>query len=539
MMALADVLAARSDNARATARIECGSLGEVTLEALSIRELEQLSRSEDADRAVFYAACRDLQRVGAELQRQGKVYRPDQVTELVSADEANIAAQAVRVLSGWTAEEEPSAQADKAAETAANAVDTGESGQDSHESAAESGSSASADAGDSADAPQPAAGAKDVLSFRKKKVHPLNPERKGVSADLEDGAVDDCKSWAVDDTFSEGDRWRCREESAEALPVADAARRFRGSGGRIAREDGQGDQCRDGEQERSVPEGNEATAIAGAGAAVSGSSASADAGESAGRIAREDGQGDQCRDGEEERSVPEGNEATPIAGTGAAEDGQGAEERDMSEVRPEVVQEIAEVRHDTVQQELTGNGEIRLSSVQTGGEKVGDGQASREFLTDRTNKTAKSDKEQVLWSETGQTPQNVVEMDKMDSGLRNNGLVADNKSAHRRRKKPNRVHENKSAFGAATGSAVHESESEWTRAEVRIMHEIESEIAEKVHETESENGKKAHESKSDFAEKVHENKSEKKKKVHETESEIAERVARELLEGLRRAAWVR
>lgn len=101
MMALGDVLAARAKTARATARVACGSLGEVTLEALSVRELEQLSGGEDADRAIFYAACRDLQRVGAELLRQGKVYRPDQVTELVSADEANIAAQAVRELSAY------------------------------------------------------------------------------------------------------------------------------------------------------------------------------------------------------------------------------------------------------------------------------------------------------------------------------------------------------------------------------------------------------------------------------------------------------
>lgn len=62
MMALGDILAARTDNAH----------------------------------AVFYAACRELQGAGAALLRAGKVYRPDQVMALVSD------AEAVRALSGWT-----------------------------------------------------------------------------------------------------------------------------------------------------------------------------------------------------------------------------------------------------------------------------------------------------------------------------------------------------------------------------------------------------------------------------------------------------
>ena len=37
----------------------------------------------------------------------------------------------------------------------------------------------------------------------------------------------------------------------------------------------------------------------------------------------------------------------------------------------------------------------------------------------------------------------------------------------------------------------------------------------------------------------HETESEIPEKMHETTSELAERVARELLDGLRRAAWVR
>lgn len=102
MMTLGDVLAARADNARARGTVEAGTLGTVTVEALPVRELERLMRGADGDRAVFYAACRELQGAGAALLRAGKVYRPDQVMALVSDAEAAKAAEAVRALSGWT-----------------------------------------------------------------------------------------------------------------------------------------------------------------------------------------------------------------------------------------------------------------------------------------------------------------------------------------------------------------------------------------------------------------------------------------------------
>lgn len=102
MMALGDILAARADNARARGTVEAGTLGTVTVEALPVRELERLMRGADGDRAMFYAACRELQGAGAALLRAGKVYRPDQVMALVSDAEAAKAAEAVRALSGWT-----------------------------------------------------------------------------------------------------------------------------------------------------------------------------------------------------------------------------------------------------------------------------------------------------------------------------------------------------------------------------------------------------------------------------------------------------
>lgn len=94
MMALGDILAARADNARARGTVEAGTLGTVTVEALPVRELERLMRGADSDRAVFYAACRELQGAGATLLRAGKVYRPDQVMALVSDAEAAKAAEA-------------------------------------------------------------------------------------------------------------------------------------------------------------------------------------------------------------------------------------------------------------------------------------------------------------------------------------------------------------------------------------------------------------------------------------------------------------
>ena len=135
MMTRGDRLAARADNARARGTVEAGTLGTVTVEALPVRELERLMRGADGDRAVFYAACRELQGAGAALLRAGKVYRPDQVMALVSDAEAAKAAEAVRALSGWTgmdggtaqrtdfpAENADSAGAGEAADTGASSV---------------------------------------------------------------------------------------------------------------------------------------------------------------------------------------------------------------------------------------------------------------------------------------------------------------------------------------------------------------------------------------------------------------------------------
>lgn len=135
MMALGDILAARADNARARGTVEAGTLGTVTVEALPVRELERLMRGADGDRAVFYAACRELQGVGAALLRAGKVYCPDQVMALVSDAEAAKAAEAVRALSGWTGMDGGTAQRTDFPAENADSAGAGEAadGQDSHE----------------------------------------------------------------------------------------------------------------------------------------------------------------------------------------------------------------------------------------------------------------------------------------------------------------------------------------------------------------------------------------------------------------------
>ena len=83
------------------------------------------------------------------------------------------------------------------------------------------------------------------------------------------------------------------------------------------------------------------------------------------------------------------------------------------------------------------------------------------------------------------------------------------------------LHESKSEIDGRGGANLHESESENGAGSGNALHEGES-------ENDAAGGDPLHESKSEGTE-----------TLHETTSELAERVARELLDGLRRAAWVR
>lgn len=102
-MALADVLRERVSCRGRTAEVACGLLGTVTVEALPPRECAALGLR-DGGRALFYAACRDLQTAGETLRREGRLFTPAEVTAYVSDEEAAAAARTVLALSGVTAD---------------------------------------------------------------------------------------------------------------------------------------------------------------------------------------------------------------------------------------------------------------------------------------------------------------------------------------------------------------------------------------------------------------------------------------------------
>lgn len=415
MMALGDILAARADNARARGTVEAGTLGTVTVEALPVRELERLMRGADGDRAVFYAACRELQGAGAALLRAGKVYRPDQVMALVSDAEAAKAAEAVRALSGWT-------------ETETN-------GKVAEVLPAEDTDGDSAGAGKAADT--------------------------GASSEASDGAAGEAAAHGTD------------TDKKVAFP------------------------------------------------AVTSDGRTADNGRSRGQ------RFDHTADGTDE-------------GAG----GQDSHETDKkAEIRPAVVQVNAEVRRDAVQKksadaafrpdtvrEKAGkNAEIRHRSVH--GEKAG-GQASCEFLAEYGEPLPPDGKTQVLPEKSPDAPQNVGVSDKMDGSLQKTEREFLSERAAPERGYALGLHESKSEIDGRGGANLHESESENGAGSGNALHESTSEYAETLHETESENDAAG-------GDPLHESKSEVTETLHETTSELAERVARELLDGLRRAAWVR
>ena len=105
-MELSERLRLRSQQVKQTAQVDCLGLGALTVQALPIRECQALSRGPDGDRAILYAACRQLQTAGEELRREGKLFRPDEIMQLVSEEEARAGAAAVRQLSGLDPEQD-------------------------------------------------------------------------------------------------------------------------------------------------------------------------------------------------------------------------------------------------------------------------------------------------------------------------------------------------------------------------------------------------------------------------------------------------
>ena len=415
MMALGDILAARADNARARGTVEAGTLGTVTVEALPVRELERLMRGADGDRAVFYAACRELQGAGAALLRAGKVYRPDQVMALVSDAEAAKAAEAVRALSGWTGMDGGTAQRT--------------------DFPAENADSAGAGAGEAADT--------------------------GASSEASDGTAGEAAAHGTD------------TDKKAAFPAG-------ASDGRAP-----------------------------------------DNGRSRGQ------RFDHTADG-----------------TGEGAGGQDSHETvKKAEIRPAVVQVNAEVRRDAVQKKTADaafrpdtvrekagkNAEIRHRSVH--GEKAG-GQASCEFLAEYGEPLPPDGKTQVLPEKSPDAPQNVGVSDKTDGSLQKTEREFLSERAAPEDGYALGLHESKSEINGRGGASLHEITSDDDAKGGKALHEITSEYVEALHENKSENDAAG-------GDPLHESKSEVTETLHETTSELAERVALELLDGLRRAAWVR
>ena len=207
-------------------------------------------------------------------------------------------------------------------------------------------------------------------------------------------------------------------------------------------------------------------------------------------------------------------------GAGGADEnagGQASREADGAEIRPAVVQVNAEVRReavqkktadaaflpDTVREKAGKKAEIRHRSVH--GEKAG-GQASCEFLAEYGEPLPPDGKTQVLPEKSPDAPQNVGVSDKMDGSLQKTEREFLSERAAPEDGYALGLHESKSEIDGRGGANLHESESENDAAGGDPLHESKSEVTETL---------------------------------HETTSELAERVARELLDGLRRAAWVR
>lgn len=420
-MALLDVLKERTQRRSATAQVDCGELGLLSVEALPPAELERLG----SDRAVLYAACRELQSAGEALRRDGKLFAPDEITAYLSNEEAASGAAAVRDISGVTASRRDS------------------------------------------------------------------------------GAGTDTASGAAERTDSPGPRTETREIRLDAVQAETA------------------------------------------------------------------------------RHIGDGQEKPEPGSTGDAGLSTRTEKR---EIRLDTVQSVSEttkVRHESVQQAAPADRDI--SAPLPGNHR---GQDSREFFQEVPG-PGKTDKQsQGVVDLSGWDPRN------LDS-LSANGLGAGTMAATGRTapaaheagsELPEGMHETTSEFGRSGTEAVHEttselsekmheSTSEFGGPGTGRLHETGSELRKTLHETESESGGPqaeelhettsgyggtgtgaVHETTSELPETLHETtsesgrnapsgvheiRSEVREAVHEMESELTDRVARSILEGLRRAALVR
>ena len=191
--------------------------------------------------------------------------------------------------------------------------------------------------------------------------------------------------------------------------------------------------------------------------------------------------------------------------------------------------ETTKVRHDLVQMEAPADWENPALLLQNR-----DGQDSREFCPEPFQ-PGKTDKKALgIVDLPGRNTRNLGETHSVPSGEKPEDRRAkEARLPHETESEiPEKMHETTSEPGCPGAGAVHEIKSEFREA----LHGTESEsggtMAETLHEMTSESGAPAQES-------VHEIRSEFREAVHEMESELTDRVARSILEGLRRATAVR
>lgn len=441
-MALADVLRERASRRGRTAQADCGALGVLTVEALPPRECAALARGPDGDRAVFYAACRELQTAGEELQRAGQVFTPDGVMQYVSDREAAAAARTVLALSGM----EPAEDAPEQAEQADEAGGTG--GPDSLDSPdSVPREAAGADASVRVEEPAPADGTA---------VHQPGQEAKNRLETVQN----------LEKQFLE-----IRPGTVQKQPPETALRP-----GTWRKAEKEFREIRRRTVQKPVPRERALMAEAGRNRRPP---------EHSGQVSREfadnlDKSGEARKPDKKTQSLVEESEKR--------------------------LQNVAEETERTKWETVPAQ-EKRLEAEAETCEGAAEGLETLHEITAESGGGSETGLHEIM-SEFDGAPETKAHESKSEV--------------------QETLHEITSDFDQAGVSKLHESRSEIPKA----VHEMKSEYADGLHETASESGGGPHLG-------MHESKSDIQEAVHEITSESAERMARLLLEGLRRAYMVR
>lgn len=430
-MGLAETLGARAARKGRSAPVECGELGVLTVEALPVRELELLLRGPDGQRAVFYAACRELQSAGEALRKAGKVFTPDGIMQFVSDGEAEAAAEVILALSGETKAE----AAKTKREQAGTKADSAGTEQEQVRTKADT------------------AGTKREFRLAPVQLDEglKNPETEVLPGGKRPLPTHQAEP-AAETILNLGGKTK-REQAETKVDTASTKR----------------------EQKRTF------------------------------RLA-------------------------PVQKTEAPDPGFGQVSR---ETMPEIAEIDTVPEADKKAQAMGIFSTERTQNVVPGENMPPAGDGSGEESGAALHETT-SEFQEVLHeteSEFQGKKQEPVHETESDFGEISRDGLHEIKSEFQR-KTPESLHEVTSEFEAQAPQAVHETKSDFGEIRRDGPHEIKSEFGETVHETTSEFRDSLHEMTSEFPEKDPGG-------LHETTSELAEDVARRLVEGLRRAKWVR